>query len=110
MLHRTPSLLLGMPASLQNIIKTNHITFDIRVRILYGITHSSLGRQIHYNVRTIRGKEFRYHSFIRNTAPNKLKTFLLLQNDKPLLLQTHIIIAIHVIQSSHAAAFPQQAP
>ena len=90
-----------MTASLQNIVKTYQITLDISIRIRDGISHTSLGSQIHYHLWLMLLKEFIHHRLVSNTAIYHGKTLKLLKSAKSLLLDMHIIVVVHIIDTHY---------
>ena len=92
---------LMMTASLQNIVETYQITLDISIRIRDRISHASLGSQIHHHLWLMLLKEFIHHRLISDTAIYHGKAIELLQLAKSLLLDMHIIVVVHIIDTHY---------
>ena len=58
-------------ACFKNIEETNHIGFHIYIRMINGITYSSLNCQVDYNSWLVFCKYFFYQFFIRNGSSDK---------------------------------------
>ena len=94
-----------MPARLQNIIKSDYVTLDIDVRVLYAIADAGLRRQIHHNGKAVLPKKPLHQVAVRNRPPDKVIPVLrmaqrsLLNDLQTILLQRRVIIIIQIVQS-----------
>ena len=79
MLHFCTPVLSGMPAALQNIIETDDIALNIRVRVRNGIAHARLRRQIYHQLRLFLRKQIAHSIRIRNICLFKSEIFIPLQ-------------------------------
>ena len=108
MLHRM------MPASFQNLVKSDQVRMNIGIRMIDRITHPRLRRQVHYDLRFLLFKQFAKRFPIRNIAPHKIEgsTVLpstgFLQDPQPLLLEGDIVIIIHLIDAADLSTCFQQ--
>ena len=46
-----------VPASLQNVVESNHVGLDIGIGVLNRVTDAGLGGQVHDDIKLILGKE-----------------------------------------------------
>ena len=89
-----------MAAGFQNVIEANHVTLDVGVRVGDGIADTSLSAQIDHNVWVILLKNTVDESFIRKVALDKGIILELLKLCQTSLLDTNIIIIVHVVQAN----------
>ena len=61
-----------MTAGLQDIVKSNEIALDINVRMIDAVTHASLRRQVHHDIKLILLKQSIDRPLIRDIPLNKL--------------------------------------
>ena len=92
---------LMMTASFQDIVESNQVALDISIRIRDRISHTSLGSQIHYHLWLMLLKEFIHHRLVSDTAIYHGKALKLLQLAKSLLLDMHIIVVVHIIDTHY---------
>ena len=94
MLHRV------MAAGFQNVIETNHITFDVSIRIRDGIANTSLRAQIDHNIRMVLLKNTVDECLVRKAALDKDIVLELLKLGKACFLDANIIIIVHIVQTN----------
>ena len=88
-------------ARLQDIVETYQIALYISIRIRDRISHTSLCSQIHNHLWLMLLKEFIHHRLISDTAVYHGKAIELLQSAKSLLLDMHIIVVVHIINTHY---------
>ena len=88
-----------MTAGFQNVVKANHVAFDVSVRVCDGVTHTCLSAQIDHNIRVILLKNAVDQRLVRKIALNKGVFLELLKLSKTSFLDANIIIIVHVIQT-----------
>ena len=79
MLYACISIVIGMPAAFQHVIKADQITLDVCVRIRNRIPHACLCRQIYYDIRFFAFKQLLHRSSVRNIHSDKLKIRITVQ-------------------------------
>ena len=89
-----------MTAGFQNVVKANHIAFNVRIRIGNGIPHTGLCTKVHHNVRVILLKNTVDEGLIGKIALDKCIVLELLKLCQTSLLDTNIIIIVHVVQAN----------
>jgi hypothetical protein len=102
MFHTGTAVLAAVPARLQNIVKTDNISLNVRVRIRDGVTNPRLRCQIHNNLWAIRVKNFFDRRLVRNAFLHKYKIRKCRKLRKTALFQTHIVIIIHIVYSDNS--------
>lgn len=105
MLHAARTVVVGMTASLQNVVKANQVTFNICIRIGDGIAHASLRRQIHHDARLVVSKNFVDKRFIGKISFDKypfrisMLRSAFIQLLQAVFLNGYVIIVVHVVQA-----------
>ena len=89
-----------MTAGFQNVIEANHVALDIGIRVGDGVAHTSLGTQIDHNVWVILLKNAVDKCLIRKVTLDKCIVLELLKLCQTSLLDTNIIIIVHVVQAN----------
>ena len=90
-----------MSTCFKDIEKSNHITFNIGIWICNRITHTSLCTQIDNNIWIILLENTVNKLFICKIALDKSIVFKLLKLCKTSLLNTNIIVIIHIIKTNN---------
>lgn len=105
MLYAPGSVVVGMTAGLENVVKTNQVTFNICIRIGDRIAHASLCCQVYYYFRLVVGKDFVDECFVSQVAFDEGPLGVaVLGNAGSNLLQTvlldgYVVVVVHVVQT-----------
>ena len=118
MLHAHGPPVIGVAAGLQDIVKADEVGLYVHVRVLYGVPHPRLGRQVHHHRRFILGKELVYQRLFRHIAPDEAEAAArlaplfrqFLQLCQAILLQAHLVVVVHAVYAHHMDTLksPQQ--
>ena len=98
-----------MAAGLQQIVEADDIAFDIRIRVIDGISDARLRRKIYYNIKVILMKQLIYQSLISDRTfyehvLDRAVLCRLFQKTQTILLQCRIIVTIHIIKADYSTA------
>ena len=94
MLHRI------MAAGFQNVVETDHIAFDVGIRVGYGVTHTSLRTKVDYNVRMVLLKDAIDEGFVCKVSFYKGIVLKFLKFSKTSFFDADIIVVVHVVQTN----------
>ena len=86
MLYPSCPIIIGMAAGFEDVIKTNEIALDVRIRVGDGVTHTSLRCKIHNHLRLVFLKNLGNNCLISNAALYENKRRMSRQFFKPCLL------------------------
>ena len=67
------TIVIRMPARLQNVIKSDQVCFDVRIRIRDGAAHTRLCCQIHHYLRRVLCEDGFYQFPVRDISLYKNK-------------------------------------
>ena len=112
MLHPGFSPVVGVAAGLQQIEEAHQVGFDVHVRVIDGIAHARLGRQIHHHRRLIFRKGLAHCRLVRDVDLQEDEVGVLQKLIQPVLLQRDLVIIVHIVDADHGDAFHlvQQTP
>ena len=105
MLYALGSVVIGVAAGFQYVVKANQVAFDIGIRIGDGIAHASLCSQVYYYFRLVVGKDFVDECFVSQVAFDEGPLGVaVLGNAGSNLLQTvlldgYVVVVVHVVQT-----------
>src|SRR5437763_6327575 len=98
---------LMVPASLQNVEKSNKIGIGVSVRIIDRMAHASLRRYVDYCRKPMLRKQPRNRTPIRQIHLHETEARMLAQDTQPRLLQGRVIVAVEIIKPDHMAPIGQ---
>ena len=99
-----------VPATFQNVRKTQQIAVDVNARVLQGITHSGLGRQIDDQVESLAFEQSGQRLAVGQVELHEAKPGFGLQLLEAIQLQLHRVIVVDVVQAHDRVAAGQQTP
>lgn len=88
-----------MAAGFENVVEANHVALDVSVRVRDGITNTCLCAEVHHNVRVILLKNTVNEGLVCQITFYKGIVLKLLEFCQTFLLDTDIIVIVHVVQS-----------
>ena len=95
-------------AALQNIDEADKVAVDVGVRVLQGIAHACLRRQVHDHIKLLGFEQLRRLLAVGQFLLRKLKTRHRLQLGQPVLLQLHVIVIVQIVKADHVVPTVQQ--
>ena len=107
MLNACASVIIGMSAGFQDIVKTDEVALDIHVWMIDGIADASLRGEVDHDRRLVGPEDLVYKSFVSNAALHKNMPYRgrdRIDDAKAVLLEVRIIIIIHIVEADHSAA------
>ena len=105
MLYAACTVVVGMTAGLQYVVKANQVTFNICIRIGDRIAHASLRRQIHHDARLVIGKNFVDKRLVGKISFDKypfrisMLRSAFIQLLQAVFLNGYVIIVVHIVQT-----------
>lgn len=105
MLYALGSVVIGVAAGFQYVVKANQVTFDVGIQVGDGITHACLCCQVYYYFWLIVGKDFVDECFVSQVALDEGPLGVaVLGNAGSNLLQTvlldgYVVVVAHVVQT-----------
>ena len=94
-------------ASLKNVIETDYVRFYVYVGVVNGISDTRLSGEVNDNAEAVFLEKRIYEGFIGDTAAYKvpvnagvLRRFIL-DLAEAVLLQRHVVVIVHVIESDY---------
>ena len=105
MLYALGSVVIGVAAGFQYVVKANQVTFDVGIQVGDGITHACLCCQVYYYFRLVVGKDFVDECFVSQVALDEGPLGVaVLGNAGSNLLQTvlldgYVVVVAHVVQT-----------
>lgn len=88
-------------AGFQNIVKANHVAFDVGIRVGDGVPYTSLCAKVDHDVRVALLKDAVDESLICKIAFNKGVVLELLEFSQTRFLNADIVVVVHVVQTNN---------
>src|SRR6266550_9319184 len=101
---------LTIPALLQHLQETQDVRGDVRVRSLERVAHTGLRGKMNYPVELATVEQLVHYFRVREAGAHELEVAPLLQQGEARLLEAHVVVVIHGIETDHIVAVPQQPP
>ena len=86
-----------VPASLQNVGKTDQVRIHVGMRVSKRIPHAGLRSEVDHDGKPMPRKQFRNRNAIRQVQSLELKALVVAENIEPRGLQLRIVIRIQVV-------------
>lgn len=105
MLYALGSVVIGVAAGFQYVVKANKVTFDVGILVGDGIAHACLCCQVYYYFRLVVGKDFVDECFVSQVAFDEGPLGVaVLGSAGSNLLQTvfldgYVVVVVHVVQT-----------
>ena len=98
----------AMAGTLEEIHEPHDIGVDIGMRILQGMAHAGLRREIHDGIVMVGRKQFGHGLAVGDIQTAKAKPRLGLKTRKPRLLELHRVVIVQVINAGHGIPTREQ--
>lgn len=98
-----------MAAGFEDVVEADDVAIDVYVRVIDGISHTRLRREIHHNVKVVLSKEPVNKPFLADRALDESvldRTVFrrLFDKGKAVFLERRVVVVIHIVQTDDRAA------
>ena len=93
-----------MTTALEYVQRADDVAFDIGMRVLDGVAHAGLGRQVHDFVELLFGKQRFHGGTIGEIDACHREIIELVENGSARLFQRHVVVVVEVIEADDGFA------
>ena len=104
---------IGVAAGLKDIVKADEVRLNVHVRVVDGIAHAGLGREVHNDVRRIVRKEPVQNGPVRHVAAHEAEAAAVarplggeaFQQPEAVLLERDLVVIVHAVDADDVDVF-----